>query len=113
MGKHWSEVLSCSCGATFRTPIEEAKHRHNFPILCRKANAAKIGKRQILAKIGEPKLDIIRVTGGGGYWYWEYDDIDNGIYETRSVMTPRLIDMPVGKWVSEGQAFVADVKRDK
>ena len=27
---------SCSCGATFRTYSAEARHRHNFPLLCRK-----------------------------------------------------------------------------
>lgn len=35
MSKHWSEVLTCSCGATFRTTSAEAKHRHNFPAYCR------------------------------------------------------------------------------
>lgn len=27
--------LYCQCGATFRTAIAEAKHRHNFPAYCR------------------------------------------------------------------------------
>ena len=36
MPKHWSEVMACRCGMRFRTSIEEARHRHNFPILCRK-----------------------------------------------------------------------------
>jgi len=35
--KHWSEQLFCRCGATFRTPLAEAKHRHNFPLFCKKA----------------------------------------------------------------------------
>lgn len=34
-GRHWSETLVCSCGASFRTVTTEAKHRHNFPALCR------------------------------------------------------------------------------
>jgi hypothetical protein len=29
--------LSCSCGARFKSIISEAKHRHNFPLLCKKA----------------------------------------------------------------------------
>lgn len=36
MRKHWSEKLQCSCGMTFRSMMTEAKHRHNFPMLCRK-----------------------------------------------------------------------------
>lgn len=35
MAKHWSEKLVCSCGMSFRSYAEEAKHRHNYPILCR------------------------------------------------------------------------------
>lgn len=35
MARHWSERLSCSCGASFRSYAAEAKHRHNFPLLCR------------------------------------------------------------------------------
>lgn len=30
------EILSCSCGATFTTMVGEARHRHNFPSLCRR-----------------------------------------------------------------------------
>ena len=28
--------LSCSCGKRFRSMIAEARHRHNFPTMCRK-----------------------------------------------------------------------------
>lgn len=35
--RHWSEYATCSCGATFRVgSAKEAKHRHNFPLLCRR-----------------------------------------------------------------------------
>lgn len=30
-------MLSCVCGARFRSASAEAKHRHNFPALCRPA----------------------------------------------------------------------------
>ncbi len=33
---HWSEVMTCSCGAKFTDYAKEAYHRHNFPALCRK-----------------------------------------------------------------------------
>ena len=39
--KHWSEVLRCSCGKTFRSYAAEAVHRHNFPALCKPRRAAK------------------------------------------------------------------------
>lgn len=38
MAKHWYEVLACSCGKRFRSAIAEARHRHNFPALCRLPN---------------------------------------------------------------------------
>ena len=41
MSRRWSEVLACSCGATFRTASGEARHRHNFPLYCRPANRRK------------------------------------------------------------------------
>ena len=39
--KHWSEVLRCSCGKTFRSYAAEAVHRHNFPALCKTNRKAK------------------------------------------------------------------------
>lgn len=35
MPKHWSEVLGCACGMRFRSYGAEARHRHNFPLLCK------------------------------------------------------------------------------
>lgn len=37
----WSEVYSCSCGKTFRSYAAEAVHRHNFPLLCKRAKPKK------------------------------------------------------------------------
>lgn len=31
----WSEVLECQCGKRFRSTMAEARHRHNFPLLCK------------------------------------------------------------------------------
>lgn len=36
---HWSEVMTCSCGARFTDMYKEAVHRHNFPALCKKKPA--------------------------------------------------------------------------
>lgn len=39
MARHWSEraQLTCSCGHVSRSVMAEARHRHNFPLLCRKS----------------------------------------------------------------------------
>lgn len=43
MARHWSEraQLTCSCGHVSRSMAEEARHRHNFPMLCRKPKPKK------------------------------------------------------------------------
>lgn len=38
--------MQCSCGHVSRTIAEEAKHRHNFPALCRKPKVLPIIKRK-------------------------------------------------------------------
>jgi len=45
MKRHWSDKLQCQCGMTFRTAIAEARHRHNFPILCRRPKISEAGRR--------------------------------------------------------------------
>lgn len=41
MPKHWSEIMQCSCGQRFSSPLAEARHRHSFPMLCRKPKPKK------------------------------------------------------------------------
>ncbi|MBP0483970.1 hypothetical protein [Sagittula salina] len=36
MGRRLPDYHCFACGQTFRTYAAEAKHRHNFPVLCRK-----------------------------------------------------------------------------
>ena len=39
MGRHWLDRsrLTChACGHVARSAIEEARHRHNFPTLCKR-----------------------------------------------------------------------------
>jgi hypothetical protein len=45
MKKHWSEVLACSCGMRFRSALAEARHRHNYPLLCRQKKARKLAHK--------------------------------------------------------------------
>lgn len=61
----------------------------------------------ILRAIGNENLALVR---GKGYWYFVYD---NGtLYETHSVMTVRLSDLPIGSWVSEGREFCRRVESE-
>lgn len=40
--RHWSDQLYClNCGTTFRSYAAEARHRHNFPMLCKKVKPKK------------------------------------------------------------------------
>jgi hypothetical protein len=40
VARHWSEQLSCfACGKAFRSAVAEARHRHNFPVLCTRNKA--------------------------------------------------------------------------
>lgn len=46
--KHWSEVLECqNCGQRFRSLSAEARHRHNYPVLCgsTKARRKKLARK--------------------------------------------------------------------
>ena len=62
---------------------------------------------QILKKIGSAPLNLFR---GRGYWYFVYDDVETGIYETSSVYTMYLKDMSVEQWVEEGLQLVNSIK---
>ena len=64
--------------------------------------------KKILKTIGNDKLDLYRVTGDA-YHVFEYFDLENGIYETSSVMVPFLSHMNFDQWVSEGKTFVERV----
>lgn len=51
MGRHWSGKMSChACGTTFRSAISEARHRHNFPVMCK--------RNKQFAKFLEEKTDV-------------------------------------------------------
>lgn len=66
-----------------------------------KASSRKSSKG-ILKAIGCPYLRLYR---GEGYWYFVYDDLIGGKYDTHSVMTMRLADLSFKMWVDTGQAF--------
>jgi hypothetical protein len=61
----------------------------------------------ILKHIGCVHLSLVK---GEGYWYFIYDDVARGIYETESVYTMRLNDMINHMWLEDGLRFVKKVE---
>jgi hypothetical protein len=50
---------------------------------------------------------------GEGYWYFEYDDPANNIFETLSVYVARLSDLSLDGWISDGCSLVAKVEAQR
>lgn len=71
-----------------------------------------ISTRQILSKIGSDKLSLYRAVGEA-YWYFVYDDEDTKIYETHTILTPRLNDLDLDTWIHYGKLFVAECSKGK
>lgn len=66
-----------------------------------------ITSKQIIKRIGCPKLDLYK---GEGYWYFTYDDEENNIFETSSVPVMYLNQMRLDLWVKDGLDFVKSVE---
>jgi hypothetical protein len=60
-------------------------------------------RSSILKLIGSDKLNLIK---GVGYWYFVYDDMPIGVFDTYPVYTMYLKDMSIGHWVEIGKKFV-------
>lgn len=58
--------------------------------------------KQIIKLIGCTKLSLSRCKD---YWYFIYDDIPNGIFETESVYTVNLKDLSLEEWISIGKSL--------
>ncbi len=82
MTKHWSETLFCSCGARFRTYAQEARHRHNFPILCRPQKKP----RRIVQEDGSVVVFAYTVKESGGCFY-VHDEEDARKYAGKKTPT--------------------------
>lgn len=50
----------------------------------------------------------VELVKGKDYFYFVYDS--GAKYETRSVMVPRLNDMPLKKWIEEGKEFAREME---
>lgn len=61
----------------------------------------------VLKEIGDERLKLF---DGGGYWYFEFDDTEHGVFETHTVSVMRLNHLAFAVWVEEGKEFVAKMK---
>ncbi len=68
--------------------------------------------KQILKAINCPHLDLTRGPDGG-YWYFTYDDLLTGEYETKSIYCCYLNQMTVDQWVEDGKDFVAEMQKKR
>lgn len=60
-------------------------------------------RKQILKKVNNPKMDL---EIGQGYVYFIYDDLEKNIYDTHSVLVPRLNDLSLDSWIYEAEKFI-------
>ena len=63
-----------------------------------------ISAQRILDKINCPFLSLFK---GPGYWYFVYDAPLYNVFETKSVYTMYLKDLPMETWVAVGEELVA------
>lgn len=64
--------------------------------------------KAIIKAVGSDKLQLV---DGKGYWYFIYDDVAKGAYDTTSVMVMRLGDLTVEQWAADGREFVAKMEK--
>ena len=64
--------------------------------------------KSINAKI-QKQFPIVESVRGEGYHYLVLDDTANGVYETRSIMTPYTKDQSVALWIEDARNFAADM----
>lgn len=63
---------------------------------------------QVIKAVGNDHLELVQ---GKDYWYFVYDDVAKGRYDTKSVNTMRLGDFTVEEWAAEGREFCEKVER--
>lgn len=68
---------------------------------------SKITTKQVIKAVGSEHLELV---AGNGYWYFIYDDVAKGRYDTMSIMTMRLGDLTVEQWAADGREFVAKME---
>lgn len=60
----------------------------------------------ILKAIDDPHLALYS-NRAKGYWYFAYDDASRNIFETEMIYVMRLSDMPLERWIEDGNNFCA------
>jgi hypothetical protein len=67
--------------------------------------------RQVNAKIAREVSPLVTLYKGDGYLYLVLDDVEHNVYETRSVYTNALGNLPLETWVEEAKALMETVTR--
>ena len=62
--------------------------------------------KHIIAEINCPHLSLHK---GHDHWYFVYDNVQGGVFETLSVYVLRLSDLSLDGWLSDGRAFIAKI----
>lgn len=65
----------------------------------------------ILKKLDCGKIELYRVKGHA-YHLFVYDDPEQNIFETHSVMVPFLSSLNVDQWIAEGKHFLQSLKSE-
>lgn len=67
--------------------------------------------RQVNAKIAREVSPLVTLYKGDGYLYLVLDDVEQNVYENRSVYTNALGNLPLETWVEEAKALMETVTR--
>lgn len=73
----------------------------------RKRVMTNLRRATIVNAINHPNVSLYKSQD---CWYFVYDNVDAGIYETRTVYVWRLNEFSLDQWIEEGNDFVEEVE---
>ena len=73
----------------------------------RKRDMNNLRRATIVNAINHPNVGLYKSQD---CWYFVYDNVDAGIYETRTVYVWRLNELTLDQWIEEGNDFVEEVE---
>jgi hypothetical protein len=54
----------------------------------------------------------VELVKGEGYWYFTVSDVARNLYDSETILTMRLNDMPPARWIATGVEFVNRVEAE-
>lgn len=61
------------------------------------------GVNAVVRRVYSPHLELVK---GKGYFYFVYDDVENKVYDTHTVMVYTLNQLPLESWNYEAGEFL-------